>query len=211
MSRPTLHDLGNKYKADKANKWHEYTLRYPLYLEPFRDKPLRLIELGTYYGASCNMWDEYFTHPGAKLFGYDHLEDRLTPPQKARWTMLQGNQWDSEGLKEIAEQHGPWDVVLDDCAHAPEPQILTFEAFWPHMNSGGVYIIEDINFSSYNETWYNKRVQRGPTSVMPFLNEKLDELLVADSYGKGYWEKGAHTTDMAYIHFYKHVAIIGKK
>jgi cephalosporin hydroxylase len=102
-------------------------------------------------------------------------------------------------------------VVIDDCAHAAGPQIATFEAFWPHIRSGGVHIVEDINFSSYNDTWYEKRVGKGPRSVMPFLQEKLDELIVADSYGKGYWEKGAHTTDMAFIHFYKHVAIIGKK
>ncbi len=213
MSKTTLHELGVKYKADKAADSHEYTKVYPMYLEKFRDKPLTFIELGTYYGASCKMWDEYFTHPEARLVGYDHLESRLGEymPQNDRWNMILGDQWDYEDVQKIASTRGPWDVVIDDCAHAASPQQFSFEAFWPHLNSGGVYIIEDINFSSYNDAWYEFRVCKGSRTIMPFLRELEDELIVADSVGRKYWTTGEHTTEVAFIHYYKHVAVIGKK
>lgn len=205
-----MHELGLKYGADKASDTHEYTKVYPTYFEKFRDKPLSLIELGTFKGASCNMWEEYFTHPDAKLVGYDHLEERVTKylPKGPRWTGVQGDQWDVEKLCDIAT-YGPWDIVIDDCVHGALPQQYTFEAFWPHIKSGGVHVIEDINFSSYNPRWYVSRVQEGPMTILPYLNTLLDELLIADSKGKGF--SGKYFTDIAFIHFYKHVAIIGKK
>ena len=77
------------------------------------------------------------------------------------------------------------------------------------MKSGGVYVMEDINFSSYNVRWYDKRVKKGPYSVMPYLNTLLDELLISDSKGLGF--TGEYPSDIDFIHFYKHITFIGKK
>ncbi len=199
-----MHELGLKHGADKAGDHHQYTLVYPNYLGKYRDRPLTLIELGTYKGASCRMWDEYFTHPKAKLIGYDFKKKRVTKsiPDSPRWTGVQGDQWDFVHLMSVASDHGPFDVVIDDCVHGAQPQEFTFRAFWPHIKPGGVHVIEDINFSSYNTLWYTTRVRSGPKSVMPFLNTLLDELLQAGESGD---------TDIDYIHFHRHICFIGKK
>lgn len=198
-----MHELGLKHGADKAGPSHMYTMVYPNYLGKYRDRPLTLIELGTFKGASCRMWEEYFTHPDAKLIGFDHLEPRITKflPDGPRWTGVQGDQWDAGRLQEIARDFGPFDVVIDDCVHGAEPQQLTFEAFWPQIKPGGVHVIEDINFSSYNLKWYLGRVRGGPKSVMPFLNTLLDKLLPS----------GPDNCDIDYIHFHRHICFIGKK
>jgi hypothetical protein len=212
MKNSSLTKLGLKHGADKALDTHNYTDVYPIYIEKFRHEPLTLIELGTFKGASCRMWDEYFTNPNAKLIGYDHLLDRVTKflPDSPRWTGIQGDQWEKEDLEAIAEQWGPFDVVLDDCVHGAAPQEYTLEAFWPHIKPGGVHIIEDINFSSYNDRWYETRVKKGPRSVMPYLNTKLDECLQQESVGKGFPGR-TPPSDIKFIHFWRHMAVLGKK
>ena len=208
----TLTELGLEHGADKALDTHNYTEVYSLYMDKFRDKPVSLIELGTFKGASCNMWEEYFTNPQARLVGYDHLLDRVTKflPDGPRWAGVQGDQWDKADLEKVARTWGPFDIVVDDCVHGAEPQELTFESFWPHVNPGGIHIIEDINFSSYNKGWYDSRVKKGPRSVLPFLNTKLDEVLLQESVGKGFPGR-TPPSDIKFMHFWRHCCIIGKQ
>ena len=202
----SLNELGQKHGADKASEYHGYTKVYPLYLEPLRHEPLTFIELGVFKGASCRMWEEYFTHPNAKLYGFDHLIERVTTylPDGPRWKGFQGDHWSREDLSRVAEEISPIDVVIDDCLHGAECQQNTWEVFWPHIKPGGILIIEDINYSSYRPSrypnWYENRIKKGPRSIMPFLNEKLDILIPSENQEE----------DIRFMHFYKHCVVVGK-
>lgn len=57
---------------------------------------------------------------------------------------------DKSKMKEISNQVGNLDLVIDDGSHMPNYQISNFEIFFEKLNDGGVYIIEDLYYSYLN-------------------------------------------------------------
>ena len=41
---------------------------------------------------------------------------------------------------------GKFDVIIDDASHASHHQQISLGALFPHLNSGGYYIIEDLDW-----------------------------------------------------------------
>ena len=52
----------------------------------------------------------------------------------------------SELSKSIGEK--TYDVILDDGGHSMKQQMNTLEVYWPHVNPGGVFIMEDLHTSN---------------------------------------------------------------
>ena len=67
-------------------------------------------------------------------------------------------------------------MVIDDAAHSNAATRTAFQALWPHVQPGGIYIIEDLVWSR------NPRVQGAKNKeVMPFVDtikEWIDQLLI---------------------------------
>ena len=38
-------------------------------------------------------------------------------------------------------------MVIDDGSHVPEHQVISFEALWPSVKPGGIYVVEDVETS----------------------------------------------------------------
>ena len=87
------------------------------------------------------MWDDYFRHPDALIVGIDVDIPAIKFPSRIRTIIC--NQNDSRGLNEMAEQYGPFDVVIDDGCHYRKETQNSFRILWPHVSAGGWYIIED--------------------------------------------------------------------
>ena len=151
--------LAGKYLADKCPRiGHTYT---PEYHKLLHDKkvtnfleigignvPLMSPLAGQDYrpGASLRMWRDYF--PGANIYGCDidrsvlFEEDRI----KTFWV-------DQSSAQEL-EAHVPkieYDVILDDGSHVPEHMVTTFETLWPRVAPDGLYIIEDVADSTFEQ------------------------------------------------------------
>ena len=43
----------------------------------------------------------------------------------------------------FGQQYGVFDVVIDDGSHAMLETLNTFQSFFPYLDSGGIYVIED--------------------------------------------------------------------
>jgi len=70
-----LNELARAHGTDKAGD-HSYTGAYEFHLAGFRDRPVRLLEIGVggyedpdQGGESLRMWKEYFAH--GQIFGLD--------------------------------------------------------------------------------------------------------------------------------------------
>lgn len=51
-------------------KWRHYFEVYDRHLGRFRDRPVRVLEIGIYSGGSLQMWRNYFG-PGCEIYGID--------------------------------------------------------------------------------------------------------------------------------------------
>ena len=152
----TTNPLKDFFEARKEGpgiwKWNHYFDIYHRYLNPFRGRDVRILEIGIYSGGSLEMWREYF---GAlcKIYGID-IEPTCREYERERVTVFIGDQSSRDFWKRFKKEVQPVDIVIDDGGHLPEQQIVTLEELLPHLNPGGIYICEDIHgtlnpFSSY--------------------------------------------------------------
>ena len=49
--------------------------------------------------------------------------------------------------------YAPFDIIIDDGGHKMSEQISSFRMLYPNLNKGGLYIIEDLNSSYWDEFW----------------------------------------------------------
>ncbi len=159
-SGASLTTLANRFGSDKGDligAKHNYTPLYDFILRPFKDKDVRLLEIGLLRGGpelgfdasrettappSIQMWLDFL--PKAKIVGFD-ISD-FSNYQSNRFSFIRGDSSNPNDLENLLQKHAPFDFVIDDASHASYHQLMAFLKIFPSMNSGGVYIIEDLHW-----------------------------------------------------------------
>lgn len=153
--------LSNRYLSDKGTSYncaHGYTRVYHALLNPVRNKPLRLLEIGLVHAQlqaertnevdrigcpSLYMWSAYL--PQASIFGFD-ISD-FTAFSSDRVQVFQVDQGDREALRQAAAKAGGnFDIIIDDGSHASHHQQISLGALLPFLMPGGIYVIEDLHY-----------------------------------------------------------------
>jgi hypothetical protein len=201
----TLDQIAIANGTDKATyhpivgngKGHGYTPVYEKFFEPFRDRPLKFLEIGVGGGESIRTWLGYF--PKALIFGVDIVQNTNSwddPAQSpdGRYKFTQGDQSDVSFWEKFITNHGTnWDVVMDDGAHVSQHIITTFNHLWPTVKPGGLYCIEDLHCSYYPE------FQRPDFQThMDFVKDMLDAINRSER-------------EMESLHFSRQLAIVRKR
>ncbi len=211
----TLDEIALKYNTDKSSELHNYTEKYEKYFDALRNEKLKILEIGIQNGYSLKTWKEYF--PNATIVGIDiapcaeFAEDRIIP--------VRGSQSDTAFLKKLNDDHGPFDIIIDDGSHNSNDMKITMDFMFPLLSKGGLYVVEDIHCVYWPE------LADGGTAFMDRLKEMLD---LVNSNGKcglaeiknirkdhvyqnkkigemDWWEKS-----IEYIHLYRSIAFIKK-
>lgn len=138
----SLYDLFLARKDLSLHKWHNYFWVYEAHLSKFVGKPVRMLEIGVQQGGSTRLFKEWLGDESF-IVGVDidpACRDIAFPKGIAIET---GDQADPAFLQDLAANHGPFDIILDDGGHTCRQITTAFETLFPHVNSGGVYMIED--------------------------------------------------------------------
>jgi hypothetical protein len=166
-SMDDLTKLADHYGSDKGTlaDGHGYTRVYKRLFEPLRHRELVFLEMGLLNprsdrrrrlnaaeGAtdmaatrapSLEMWREFF--PNAMIYGFDI--DDFSQARIAGCTILRGDMSSPRDLATLARAIGrPIDIVIDDASHISHHQQIALGCLFPHMRSGGMYIIEDLGW-----------------------------------------------------------------
>lgn len=134
--------------ADDTNvhKWHHYFDIYTRHFQQYRDRPIRMLEIGVFRGGSLRMWKKFF-HPDSTIVGIDinpECKAHELPDQNVHVRI--GSQADPDFLAKINEEFGPFDVILDDGSHQTDHMIVSFGAlFRAALKDGGCYMVEDTH------------------------------------------------------------------
>jgi hypothetical protein len=132
--------------VENVHKWLHYLPVYETTLTPYRDRPIRMLEIGVARGGSLQMWRRYL-HDDSVIVGVDIDPDtaQYDDPERGVHVRL-GSQVDIEFLKRVVDELGPFDVILDDGSHISSHMIDTFRYLFPNaLADGGVYLVEDIH------------------------------------------------------------------
>lgn len=160
-----IDEIFNAHGTDKGSKGHNYSPYYEMMFAPYKDKPISLLEIGVWEGASCRAWKDYF--PKANIFGVD-LEYK---PQynEQRIFMIKADQSNQEDLDRLAEV--PYDIIVEDGSHRGEDQLKSFETLFPSLKAGGLYVLEDL-LCSYDSRWNN------PVNIMDTIRNWTGDVMM---------------------------------
>jgi predicted O-methyltransferase YrrM len=162
----TLTTLGLRYGTDKAPVLTDV---YASYLKSRRMEPVRLLEVGVFFGASLKMWHAYF--PNGTIYGIDtfkgdqgngsHFDNAASflaeAPAYPRMQVAICDQSSRADLERFAAAiREPFDFILDDGSHLMKDQQQTLGLLWPLLRPGGIYFMEDYA-SSYDTRYPDVR------------------------------------------------------
>ena len=154
-----------------VNKWLHYFDIYDQHFKRYRNGPVRMLEIGVYHGGSLNMWKDYFGD-GLQLIGVD-INPRAKTFEAPGVAVRIGDQSDPEFLKQLRDEFGQVDIVLDDGGHSCLQQITSYRALYDMVAPDGVYMVEDVHTSYWQE--YGGGLKR-PDSFLEFSKQWIDEL-----------------------------------
>lgn len=156
-----LNEIGIKNGTDKASiivepdggfrLAHNYLRYYERYFSLFKEN-LRICEFGSYKGASLRTWSEY--RENTLSVGVD-IDESVKQLQNDRIKIVVGNVTDLDTHIRLKEEFKSFNIIIDDASHAWGDIRSTFEMMWDLLESGGLYILEDLycgaqgSFSNY--------------------------------------------------------------
>ena len=152
------------------NRWHHYFPIYHRYFDALRIRPVVFLEIGVYKGGSLQMWKEYFP-AGSRIIGVDRNPD-CRKHEDCGAEVFIGDAAEPSFWRDVLPHVGPLDIVIDDGGHTSLQQINAFEAIYPQVRDGGIYLVEDTHCSfwpSYIDTPDGK-------SFLQYAHEKTREL-----------------------------------
>ncbi|ELR02268.1 hypothetical protein VC83_00635 [Pseudogymnoascus destructans] len=151
--RPSFREIGKKFGTDKVTA-HHYQHMYEKYLEPLRDEPLKMLEIGlgcdmSYGpGASYHTWLEFFPKVDLYYIEYDAACAEKWAANTTGATIFTGDQADVPFLKKfLNETGGGFDVIIDDGGHTMEQQKTSIDILFDSVKPGGIYFVEDLETS----------------------------------------------------------------
>jgi len=192
--------------ADKSDLGsHFYTPHYMKHLRNFKNKKIKLLEIGVggyenpkLGGNSLIMWKKYF--PFGKIYAIDIFEKKAL--QENRIKIFQGSQIDKQFLDKVTKDIGLLDIIIDDGSHLQEHIIETFKILFLKLKDGGVYVIEDLQTSYWEDFGGDSENLNNPKTAMNFLKSLTDSVN---------HEHSGKENKIFSIHFYSQIVFIHKR
>lgn len=140
-------DYNILYGTDKECV-HQYCSKfYDKEFEKYKDKEIKLLEIGVYFGGSLILWDNYFEK--GTLLGIDveerNIRENVKDCKKVEVKICDAYQ------KEFVDGLENFDIIIDDGPHSFESQCKFIELYCNKLNKNGVLIVEDILNLEYTE------------------------------------------------------------
>ncbi|MDX8481263.1 glycoside hydrolase family 99-like domain-containing protein [Mesorhizobium sp. VK24D] len=167
----SLRRLYDMHNGKVSDKWSIYLDEYERIFSRYRNRPVRILEIGVQNGGSLEIWGRFF--PQAELIlgcdinrncGLLHFDD-------ARIGVVVGDANLEDTQRNIVEKSETFDVIIDDGSHRSADIIRTFARYFPHLADGGTFVVEDLHAS------YWRDFEGGlydPLSSLSFFKRLLD-------------------------------------
>ena len=171
-----------EHEGKVSDKWSLYLSIYENLFAPRRQVPLSLLEIGIQNGGSLEIYSKYF--PNAKLFlGCDINPDCANLRyEDERIRVIVGDANSAEIYEQIVEHCDAYDIIIDDGSHKSSDIILSFAKYFRLLKDGGIFIVEDLSCSYWQE--YEGGLF-DPLSSMAFLKFLVD-VINHEHWGNGY-------------------------
>lgn len=194
--------------GNSIHKWIHYFDVYNNAFFKYRNKKVKMLEIGVQNGGSTRMWKEYFG-PDVEIVCVD-IDPACRELESEGFEVWIGDQASNDFWSRLKSKHKSFDIILDDGGHKMNQQIVTFEALFPILSDGGVYLCEDVHtsyFPSFGGGLKNKE------SFIEYAKNLVDEM-------HGWWYKPISVingseqylmNNLKSVQFFDSIVVIEKK
>ena len=178
-TRPkSLSTLFAEHHGKVIDKWSIYLTEYERLFNPYRQRPLSMLEIGIQNGGSLEIWSKYFAN-AKKLVGCDINPDcaklEFDDPRIAL-VVLNANTDEAE--QQIAAHSPEFDLIIDDGSHHSGDIVRSFDRYFPRLKNEGLFVAEDLHCSYWQD--FEGGIYQ-PYSSMAFFK------LLADTINHEHW------------------------
>ena len=142
----------SEYSKDKKDKTHGFSKYYEKHLSFLKKKKIRILEIGSFSGASAAAFSKYFSNCEIYCLDINISNFRYYSKKINVFGLNSSNpKMVSKFLKKInlQETFKYFDIIIDDGSHKNSDQLNTLNHFYQYLVDGGFYVIEDYKFSEY--------------------------------------------------------------
>lgn len=136
----TVGDIG----YGDMNTTHSYGPVYDELLAKYEHTQNNIVEIGVAWGHKTTMLHKFCKN--ATIIGFD--VKLLVSYDTDKIKLYEQDATRSEAVVGVSNL----DIIIDDGSHHPHDQLNSFKLFWPLLNTGGIYIIEDVSDINYLST-----------------------------------------------------------
>jgi len=134
----SLAEIHRKKIGKVSDKWSSYLDFYDDKLWYLQDSKINLLEIGVQNGGSLETWARYFWK-AEKIVGID------VDPKCADLKFEDNRIKMVIGDAKTVELEDTFDIIIDDGSHQAADIIANWNHWWPKLNDGGVYVVEDFH------------------------------------------------------------------
>lgn len=178
-TRPTLYKLHEEHRGFVSDKWTGNLIHYERLLRDFRDRDVRLLEIGVQNGGSLQIWSKFFAS-GRCFVGCD-IDPRCGQLvfSDRRISVLVNDAGAPITRTQAMRLCGQFDLIIDDGSHQSSDIIRAFLSFFPVLACDGLFVVEDMSCSFWQE--FEGGLDRD-TSSLAFFKE------VANVINREHWQ-----------------------
>src|SRR4249919_1939875 len=121
-----LLSIARKHRGKVSDKWASYFATYEALFEPFREKPISLLEIGVQNGGSLEIWAKYLPH-ATRFVGCD-IDPRCGELdfKDPRISVVTGDANLPGTFDRIAAIARRYEIMIDDGSHTAPDIIASF-------------------------------------------------------------------------------------
>jgi len=151
MELTSVESLHRTKTGKISDKWESYLPHYDQLFLPLRDSSLNLLEIGIQNGGSLETWASYFRN-GKLFIGCDiDTKCEVLRYEDSRIKVVVGDANETSTFQKINSLSPVFNVVIDDGSHRSIDILNSFVNYFPLLNPGGVYVVEDAHCLYLND------------------------------------------------------------
>ena len=179
-------DKGERYYDQYAQPYkqnrdlisaHGYAKFYEKYFKDIKNENLNIIELGSFYGNASAALFFYFKN--SKIFSADINPDMYIYNSNRIKNFYLNSSSKNSIQKNLINRNLKFDIIIEDASHMLKDQIISLFMLFKMLNSGGYFIIEEIDFPQIRE---DMRIDQDP----PDLKTILNKIIISEDFNSKY-------------------------
>ena len=123
---------------------HDYAKYYESYFQKIKKNKLDVLEIGAFYGNAAAALFFYFKN--SKIYSADIFPDLFSYKSERIKNFFVDSSSESSIQESINILKNNFDIIIEDASHSYKDQIISLFMLFPKLNSGGIFVTEELDF-----------------------------------------------------------------